>query len=655
MAEKVIPLADHRYAAALPRDPARACAAPTGLLADTLGRPLRDLRISVTDRCNFRCSYCMPKEVFDKHYAFLPHASLLSFEEITRAGAAVRRARRAARSASPAASRCCARTSRCWSSMLAELRTPDGAAARPDADHQRLAAGAQGAGAEGRRPAARHREPRRARRRDLPPHERRRLPGRRRAARHRRGASASGLGPIKVNMVVKRGTNDARDPADGAPLPRHAAWCCASSSTWTSARPTAGAWTRCCRRPRCVARHRTPSSPLRAARRQRAGRDRRALALRRRRRRDRRHLQRHAGLLPRLQPRAPVDRRQALPVPVREPAATTCARCCAAAHSDDADRRGDRPDLAAARRPLLRAAQRARRPTPAAASGASRCTTSADEPRPPLIRPLGAADLADYKRAARRRCSRCIPRRSPPTPRATPRRSPPTTCTGSASSGATAASSSLGAWRARRLRRCDRLRARGAPQGAPHRPRHRHDGAARGARPRASARCCSRPASPRRATPGLEMLTLTVTAENAAAIRLYERARLRRLRHAAARAQGRRPLPRQAAHGAALCSDAAPRDARALAQTSASRQRVARRFQVSTTVSGFSEIDAMPSSASQSAKSGWSLGPWPQMPTYLPAARQAAIAREISALTAGRVRRSRAPAAPARNRGRGRA
>jgi cyclic pyranopterin phosphate synthase len=45
---------------------------------------LRDLRISVTDRCNFRCSYCMPKEVFDKAYKFLPHDSLLSFEEITR-------------------------------------------------------------------------------------------------------------------------------------------------------------------------------------------------------------------------------------------------------------------------------------------------------------------------------------------------------------------------------------------------------------------------------------------------------------------------------------------------------------------------------------------------------------------------------------------
>ena len=57
---------------------------PTGLLSDTLGRPLRDLRISVTDRCNFRCNYCMPREVFDKDYAFLPQSSLLSFEEITR-------------------------------------------------------------------------------------------------------------------------------------------------------------------------------------------------------------------------------------------------------------------------------------------------------------------------------------------------------------------------------------------------------------------------------------------------------------------------------------------------------------------------------------------------------------------------------------------
>jgi cyclic pyranopterin phosphate synthase len=57
---------------------------PTGLLADTRGRPLRDLRISVTDRCNFRCVYCMPKDVFGPEYPFLPHAELLTFDEIAR-------------------------------------------------------------------------------------------------------------------------------------------------------------------------------------------------------------------------------------------------------------------------------------------------------------------------------------------------------------------------------------------------------------------------------------------------------------------------------------------------------------------------------------------------------------------------------------------
>jgi len=51
---------------------------------DTLGRPLRDLRVSVTDRCNLRCSYCMPADVFGPGYAFLPRAEILTFEEITR-------------------------------------------------------------------------------------------------------------------------------------------------------------------------------------------------------------------------------------------------------------------------------------------------------------------------------------------------------------------------------------------------------------------------------------------------------------------------------------------------------------------------------------------------------------------------------------------
>ena len=53
-------------------------------ITDTMGRPLRDLRISVTDRCNFRCPYCMPAEIYGEKYEFLPKAELLTFEEITR-------------------------------------------------------------------------------------------------------------------------------------------------------------------------------------------------------------------------------------------------------------------------------------------------------------------------------------------------------------------------------------------------------------------------------------------------------------------------------------------------------------------------------------------------------------------------------------------
>ena len=80
---KVIPLFDARNGADLPPPPA-GYHAPSGVLADARGRPLRDLRISVTDRCNFRCVYCMPKDVFDSSYQFLPHTDLLTFEEITR-------------------------------------------------------------------------------------------------------------------------------------------------------------------------------------------------------------------------------------------------------------------------------------------------------------------------------------------------------------------------------------------------------------------------------------------------------------------------------------------------------------------------------------------------------------------------------------------
>ena len=83
----IIPLIDVRAASkldALVRDAARAPAPDAGPPLDTRGRRLHDLRISVTDRCNFRCVYCMPKDVFGRDYPFLAHADLLTFEEITR-------------------------------------------------------------------------------------------------------------------------------------------------------------------------------------------------------------------------------------------------------------------------------------------------------------------------------------------------------------------------------------------------------------------------------------------------------------------------------------------------------------------------------------------------------------------------------------------
>jgi cyclic pyranopterin phosphate synthase len=85
MGEKVIALSDLRRAPspALLRAPASGLAAGQDRV-DTRGRHLRDLRISVTDRCNFRCRYCMPKEMFDGQHEFLPHSALLTFEEITR-------------------------------------------------------------------------------------------------------------------------------------------------------------------------------------------------------------------------------------------------------------------------------------------------------------------------------------------------------------------------------------------------------------------------------------------------------------------------------------------------------------------------------------------------------------------------------------------
>jgi cyclic pyranopterin phosphate synthase len=205
MAEKVIPLADHRYAASVPRVPERLIA-PDGLVADTLGRPLHDLRISVTDRCNFRCSYCMPKDVFDKDYKFLPHASLLSFEEIARLARqfvahGVRKLRLTG------GEPLLRKNLEILIGLLADIRTPDGtpldltlttngsllarkAQALKDAGLQRVTVSLDGLDDAVFR---------RMNDVDFPVAE---------VLAGLEAALRVGLGPIKVNMVVKRGTND---------------------------------------------------------------------------------------------------------------------------------------------------------------------------------------------------------------------------------------------------------------------------------------------------------------------------------------------------------------------------------------------------------------------------------------------------------------
>ena len=203
MGEQIIPLRDLRHAPAVP---ASAKAWDGQAPVDQFERALRDLRISITDRCNFRCTYCMPKEVFDKNYSFLPHRALLSFEEITRlarifVALGVRKLRLTG------GEPLLRKNVETLIAMLAELRTPDGqplditlttngsllarkARALKDAGLQRVTVSLD---------ALDDAIFRRMNDVDFPVAE---------VLRGIEQAQAVGLAPIKVNMVVKRGTND---------------------------------------------------------------------------------------------------------------------------------------------------------------------------------------------------------------------------------------------------------------------------------------------------------------------------------------------------------------------------------------------------------------------------------------------------------------
>ncbi len=200
----VIPLVDHRTAGlAVPQ---AAPPAPAGVLWDARGRPLRDLRISVTDRCNFRCSYCMPREVFTNDYAWLPHSALLSFEEITRL--ATRFVAHGVQKLRLTGGEPLLRKGlENLVALLAELRTPAGqpldiTLTTNGSLLARKAAVLKSAGLQRVTISLDSLDDavfRRMNDADFPVAD---------VLAGIEAARAAGLGPIKVNMVVKRGTND---------------------------------------------------------------------------------------------------------------------------------------------------------------------------------------------------------------------------------------------------------------------------------------------------------------------------------------------------------------------------------------------------------------------------------------------------------------
>lgn len=214
MSQRVIPLFDHRLATRrllMPTGPGRA----DGRLLDARGRSLSDLRISVTDRCNFRCRYCMPKEIFDAKHSYLPHSSLLSFEEITRLARAfvshgVRKIRLTG------GEPLLRKNLEELVAQLAGLRTPDGhqldltlttngsllarkARSLRDAGLRRVTVSLDGLDDAVFR---------RMNDVDFPVGD---------VLRGIEAAKEAGLGPIKINMVVKKGTND----HEIVPMARH--------------------------------------------------------------------------------------------------------------------------------------------------------------------------------------------------------------------------------------------------------------------------------------------------------------------------------------------------------------------------------------------------------------------------------------------------
>ncbi len=279
------------------------------MTSDLRGRALRDLRVSVTDRCNFRCRYCMPREVFGPDFAFLERTELLSFEELTRVvraavGLGVRKVRLTG------GEPLMRRDLPDLVAMLADIDGIDDLALTTNGSLLRRDAGAlrdAGLGrvtvsldslddatfraVQRRDPAARPR----------PRRHRRRRRGGLRAGEDQHGRQARGQRP--------RGGRPGRlGPRQRPHGPLHRVHGRRRHQRLADGRGRAGGRDR--------RRRRRPVGPRAGrARGRRRGRD--AVALRRRRRRDRRHRERHAAVLRRLHAGPAVRRRRALHLPVR--------------------------------------------------------------------------------------------------------------------------------------------------------------------------------------------------------------------------------------------------------------------------------------------------------------------------------------------------
>jgi GTP 3',8-cyclase len=212
-------------------------------LRDTRDRPVRDLRISVTDRCNFRCTYCMPKEIFSRDYEFLDRHDLLSFEEIERVARSF--ARHGVTKIRLTGGEPLLRKG--IEELISRLSVIDGiedltlttngsllarkAIKLAEAGLDRVTVSLDSMDDEvfmamndvGFPVAA--------------------------VLEGIEAAAEAGLTPIKINMVVKRGVND-DSIVDVADHFRGQATSSASSSSWTSGRRTVGLWTTWCPQPR---------------------------------------------------------------------------------------------------------------------------------------------------------------------------------------------------------------------------------------------------------------------------------------------------------------------------------------------------------------------------------------------------------------------